>query len=65
MAASVSGSKTCTNDVAPHLTAATLTTILAIAPENMTVAQHNQLTSALQRISSGEDTTKTIGSLLI
>lgn len=65
MAATVSGSKTVNNDVAPHLTAATLTTILATAPENLTVAQFKQVQDALSRLPGGNgDPTKTVGSFL-
>lgn len=64
MSASVSGGKTCTVDVAPHLTASALTTLLAIAPENMTVAQFNQIADALKRIPSGHENSKTLTQLL-
>ena len=64
MSASVSGSKTVNNAVAPHLSAATLTTILATPVESLTVAQFKQLADMLSRISGGGDPTKTIGSFL-
>ena len=64
MAASVSGAKTVTVSVAPHLSASALTTLLAIAVENMTVAQFYQVADALNRVSAGHEPTKTIGSLL-
>lgn len=64
MPASVSGSKTCTVSPAPHLSAATLTALLAIAPENMTVAQFIQLSDALSRVSGGFAPTATLGSIL-
>ena len=53
MAITFTGSKTCTVDVSPSLTATALTTLLAIAPENMTVAQVNQLKDALDRVAGG------------
>lgn len=65
MAASVSGSKTVLNSVSPQGSAAALTTLLAIAPENMTVAQLNQLGDALKRVSGGDSPTAVVGSLLI
>jgi len=64
MSVTLSGTKTVNNAVAPHLSASTLTTILATAVENLTVAQFNQLKDALARISGTGDTTKTIGSFL-
>jgi len=65
MAAAVTGSKTCTNNVSPTSTAAALTTLLAIAVENMTVAQFRQIYHALAHVSGGEAEARTIGSLLI
>lgn len=41
-----------------------LTTLLAIAPENMTVAQFYQILDALKRIPGGANPSATIGSLL-
>lgn len=64
MAASVSGAKTVTVTVAPHLTAATLTTLLATAVENLTVAQFLQISEALQHIPN-KGTTATLGTLLV
>lgn len=66
MAASVSGSKTCNNALSPTYTAAALTTLLAIAPENMTLNQLYQLTDAMTRIKGlcTTDTVTTVGSLL-
>ncbi len=67
MAASVSGSKTCSTTLSPSLTASTLTTLLAIAPENMTLKQVHQLNDALLRVKGGGemlDGITTIGSLL-
>lgn len=65
MAAAVTGSKTVLHGVAPHLPASLLTSLLAIAPENMTVTQFNQIRDALKRIPRGGAPTKTIGSLLV
>jgi hypothetical protein len=64
MAASVSGAKTVSNAVAPHLSGSTLTTILGTAIENLTVKQLKQIDEALTRVSAGADETKTIGSFL-
>ena len=65
MSASVSTPKTCTVDLAPHLPATTLTALLAIAPENMTLAQFNQLGDALDRVSGGHAPTTTLTTLLV
>lgn len=59
------GSKTCTVDLAPHILATDLTTLLAIAPENLTVAQFNQLGDALGRVSAGHAPTKTLTQLFV
>lgn len=64
MAASVTGSKTVNNAVSPSLPASTLTTLLATAPENMTIAQLDQLKDAVKRIPGGGNPAATIGSLL-
>jgi hypothetical protein len=64
MAGSVSGSKTVVTSVAPHLSATLLTSLLATAPENLTVAQYGQLSDALARIPGGGTPSSTIGSLL-
>jgi hypothetical protein len=64
MSVSVTGSKTVNNAVAPHLSAATLTTLLATPVESLTVAQFKQLGDVLSRVFGGGDTTKTIGSFL-
>ncbi len=64
MAATTSGTKTVTRTVAPHLTAAMLTTLLATPIENLTVAQLEQLLDALKRLSDGKNYARTIGSLL-
>ncbi|GAC1700076.1 MAG: hypothetical protein NVS9B4_00800 [Candidatus Acidiferrum sp.] len=64
MPASVSTPKTCTVTVAPHLTAAQLTAIMAIAPENMTVAQHRIIDDAINRVSGGGNPAAVIGTLL-
>lgn len=65
MAATTSGTKTVTHTVAPHLTAAILTTLLATPIENLTVAQFKELRDALRRVDDGENPARTIGSLLI
>jgi hypothetical protein len=65
MAASVSGSKTVNNSVSPQLTGTALTTLLAIAIENLTVAQFKQIADALARVPGGGEPAKTIGTLLV
>lgn len=64
MAATTSGTKTVTHTVAPHLTAAILTTLLATPIENLTVGQMDALCDALSRCADGENPARTIGSLL-
>jgi hypothetical protein len=64
MAATTSGTKTVTHTLAPHLTAAILTTLLATPIETLTVLQLNEICDALDRVMGGQDPTRTIGSLL-
>jgi hypothetical protein len=64
MAASTSGTKTVTHTLAPHLTAAILTTLLATPIESLTVAQLKELRDALRRVDDGDNPARTIGSLL-
>ena len=64
MAITISGTKTVTHDVAPHLTASTLTTLLATAIENLTVAQLRMLIDAIDRVGQGRNPSATIGTLL-
>ena len=64
MAASVTGSKTCTQGLAPHLSPSRLTTILATAVENLTIAQLRDLHDALHRTAGGEEPSSIIGNLL-
>jgi hypothetical protein len=63
MAAAVTGSKTVTL-AAAGTTPTELTTILATAPENLTVAQLIQLQQALQGNELGSVPTATLGSIL-
>jgi len=63
MAATVSGSKTVSNAVAPHLSGATITTLLATPVENLTVAQFKQIADALSRLKGGNAESTTLGSL--
>lgn len=63
MAASTSGTKTVTHSLAPHLSAATLTTLLATPIENLTVAQFELLEDALRRVDGGESQGNVLGSL--
>ncbi len=65
MAATVTGSKTVLNNISPNLSAAVLTTLLATAPENLTVGQLKQLRDALSRIPGGGTPASTLGSLLL
>ena len=64
MAATVADSKTVTKDLAPHLTAAVLTALLATPIEALTVAQLQLLTDAVKRVSKGGDPTQLVGALL-
>jgi hypothetical protein len=65
MAATTAGTKTVTHTLAPHLTAALLTTLLATPIETLTVGQFEELQDALKRIPDGENPVRTLGSLLI
>jgi hypothetical protein len=65
MAATTAGTKTVTHALAPHLSAATLTTLLATPLENLTIGQLDQICDALTRLPDGETPARTIGSLLI
>ena len=65
MAITFTGSKTVTLGVSPTLTAAALTSLLAIAPEAMTVAQLHQITDALNRVSGGNVDSAVVGTLLV
>ena len=62
--ASVSNSKTVTQAAAPHLPASLLTTLLSIAPENLTVAQFHQIGDALKRYSGSGNPAAVLGSIL-
>ena len=53
MSASLTGTKTVTLSVAPHLTASVLTTLLATPVESLTVAQLGQLRDAVNRVAKG------------
>jgi hypothetical protein len=64
MAATTAGTKTVTHTIAPHLTAAILTTLLATPIENLTVGQLALICDSLTRMPDGETPTRTIGSLL-
>jgi hypothetical protein len=63
MSATVSGSKTVSTDINPAHTGAALTTILAVAPENMTVKQFQFIADCLACRAGGEDPSTVIGSL--
>ena len=64
MAATTSGTKTVTHNLAPHLTGAILTTLLATPIESLTVGQLDALRDALRRCADGENPARTVGSLL-
>jgi hypothetical protein len=64
MAATTSGTKTVTHTIAPHLTAAILTTLLATPIDSLTVGQLDAIVDALRRIAGGDNPASTIGSLL-
>jgi len=64
MAVTLTGTKTVTVSVAPHLTASVLTTLLATPVENLTVAQLDRLRDAVNRVSQGAAPSSTVGSLL-
>ncbi len=64
MAVSLTGSKTVNTNVSPTLTAATLTTLLAIPLELMTVGQFKQIADAIRRVPLGNDPATVIGSIL-
>lgn len=61
---STSNTKTVTKDVAPHLTAALLTTLCARPVEIFTVRDLAQLNDAINRLSRGHDPDTVIGDLL-
>ena len=63
MAIVITGTKTVTKAIAPHLSAATLTTLLATAPENLTIAQLEQLHDAAKRTKGGSNPAATLGSI--
>ena len=64
MAATTAGTKTVINALAPHLSAAVLTTILATPIELLTVAQFKLIRDALKRVQDGGNPARVIGSLL-
>ena len=64
MAAVVTGSKTVTQGVAPHLPATKLTTLLANSIENSTVGDLMSILDACHRISGGMTVGVTIGTIL-
>jgi hypothetical protein len=63
MAATTTGTKTVTNAVAPHLSAAVLTALLATPIELMTVDQIHQIVDALNRVPHGDAPGRVIGNL--
>lgn len=65
MAAQVTGGKTVTRGVAPHLSAAVLTALLATPVENLTIAQLEQLRDAVSRVGHGGERSEKIGQLLV
>jgi hypothetical protein len=65
MAATTTGTKTVTRSLAPQLSAAMLTALMATALENLTIAQLNQIYDALKRVTDGKNPLRTIGSLIV
>ena len=65
MPPTLSGTKTVTRDLAPHLTAAVLTALLATPVEDLTVTQLKDLLDALRRLPHGEEPVQTLGQLLV
>jgi hypothetical protein len=64
MAVTLTGTKTVTVSVAPHLPASVLTALLATPVENLTVAQLDQLRDAVNRVAQGAAPSSSVGSLL-
>ena len=58
------GTKTVTHGIAPHLTAAHLTALLALNVESLTVRQLADLHDALRRLPGGDNPAATLGGLL-
>lgn len=65
MSVTLTGTKTVTMSLAPHLTASVLTSLLATPVENLTVAQLDQLRDAVNRVAKGATPSSTVGSLLL
>jgi hypothetical protein len=65
MAAAVTGSKTITKTVAPHLTPAVIDPILATPIEQCTRAQLETILDAMNRVKSGKDPKSIVGTLLL
>ena len=65
MALTLTGTKTVSVNVAPHLTASVLTSLLATPVENLTVAQLDQLRDAVNRVAKGATPSSTVGTLLL
>jgi hypothetical protein len=64
MSVTLTGTKTVTASIAPHLTASILSALLATPVENLTVAQLDQLRDAVNRVAQGAAPSITLGSLL-
>jgi hypothetical protein len=65
MAAVVTGSKTCTQNVSPNITASVLTSIMATAPEDLTIAQLHLLYDASRKLQGGSEPGATLGQVFI
>ena len=65
MAVSLTGTKTVTRALAPHLSAEVLTELLATPLEGLTVQQLEQVNDAVSRAPGSHDPKRTIGSLLV
>jgi hypothetical protein len=65
MAATVSGSKTCTQSISPNITASVLTSLMGTAPENLTVAQLHVLYDASRKVAAGSNPSATLNQVFV
>jgi hypothetical protein len=63
MAVSLTGTRTVAKDVSPTMTAAQLTVIMALAPEQLTVAQLDTLHGAIKHVGNLSESTVTLGTM--
>ncbi len=64
MAIVLTGSIQPSGDAAPHLKAATLTALFALAPEQLTVGQLRQLLDTIERAPGGSHPSDTLGAIV-